>query len=178
MFEVSLGDAVNYPARFVALWWDARALPERHDIDLATELRGVPKTSGVYAVTGRHDAHSGQAVLYIGRATDLSTRIVASVRDSLSEEHANDQRTLFSDVWDLTVRWAKLAPHLTDGVERLLIMSHSPPFNSQIVRRAAPTVAEHDLVVMNAGRKGPLLPIVAGAFQAGGWHNANGPIGP
>jgi hypothetical protein len=178
VFNVTLGDAVTQMARFVALWWDSRAIPDRDDVNLAHELSDVPRSSGVYAVIGRHDAHSGQAVLYVGKGIDLQNRIVASVRESLSEEHANGQRALFSDVWDLTIRWARVAPPLLDSVERLLIMSHSPPFNSQGVRRAEITEAENDLVVMNAGRKGPLLPIVAGAYQTAGWRNSGGRVGP
>jgi hypothetical protein len=178
VFEVSLGNVVNHSARFVALWWDARAIPECHNVNFASVLDGVPQSSGVYAISGRHDASSGQSILYIGKANDLSTRIVASVHESLSEVHAKGQRTLFSDVWDLTVRWARASEELITAVESLLIMSHSPLFNSQGVRRTVATSAEHDLVIMNAGRKGPLLPVVAGAYQAEGWHNLNGTLGP
>lgn len=178
MFTVKLGGVVVRRARFVALWWDSLALSDRHDVDLPGELARVPKASGVYAVTGRHDAHHGPGVLYIGKGKDLPRRIVTSVKKSLSEEHASGQRLLFSDVWDLTVRWARVESFLLHSVERLLIMSHSPLFNSQIVRRVKPTDAEHDLVLMNAGRKGPILPIIAGAYQADGWQNSTGPIGP
>ena len=178
LFKVTLGDAVVKQARFVALWWDSRVIPDRHNVALSQELSEVPHSSGVYAVTGRHDARSGQGVLYVGRADDLPTRIVTSVQDSLSEQHANGQRTLFSDVWDLTVRWARVSTALLTSIERLLIMSHSPPFNSQLVRRVKPTDVEHDLIVMNAGRKGPILPVIAGAYQADGWENSAGPIDP
>jgi hypothetical protein len=56
-------------------------------------------------------------------------------------------------------------------------MSHSPPFNSQGVRRALPSDLEYEIIAMNAGRKGPLLPIVAGAYQAP-WRNRGGDISP
>jgi hypothetical protein len=171
---------VDGSARFVALWWDARTIPDRHDVNLTNELRGIPAASGVYAICGRHDAHASPGVLYIGRATrrPLSKRILESVEDCLSEKHDGDQRALFSDVWDLTIRWARLRYGLTASVEKLLIMSHSPPFNSQAVRRAIVEDDEHDLVIMNAGRKGPLLSVVAGAYQAEGWRNVSGVVGP
>src|SRR5882672_2438936 len=126
MFDVDLGQAARFQTRLVALWWDAHSIPERDNADFPSELAGVPKGPGVYAVTGRHEAGSSPGVLYIGQATDLSTRMPTSAYESLSEVHANGQRLLCSDVWDLTVRWARLSADLLDAVERLLIMSHSP----------------------------------------------------
>src|SRR5262245_55103649 len=137
MFEVDLGQAVAFHVRLVALWWDARSFPERDDVDVRSELSGVPQGPGVYAVTGRHDAFSGHGVLYVGQASDLSTRMPTSIHECLSELHADGQRMLCSDVWDLTARWARVSADLLGGVERLLILSHSPPFNSQGVRRGS-----------------------------------------
>jgi hypothetical protein len=176
MFDVKLGEAVTSQVRFVALWWEARSIPERDDVDFRAELAKVPG-SGVDAVTGRHDAHHSPGVLYIGKGVDLSMRRPTSAYEGLTEDHANGQRLLCSDVWDLTIRWARLSAALLVPVERLLIMSHSPLFNSRGVRREEPNSDEVDLVIMNAGRKGPLLSIVAGAYQAP-WHNLSGPIGP
>ena len=90
---------------------------------------------------------------------------------------AEGQWLLCSDVWELTVRWARLSEKVLDQVERLLILSHSPIFNSQGVRRGEVRLEDYDLIVMNAGRKGPLCPIVAGAYQAS-WRNRTGQIGP
>src|SRR5262245_52575624 len=123
MFDVSSGDVMVRQARFIALWWDARSIPEQHDADLELVASGAPSESGVYAVTGRHDSQSGTGVLYIGKATQLCSRVPRSIRDCLSEMHADSQRVLYSDVWDLTVRWARLSSHLLDAAERLLIMS-------------------------------------------------------
>jgi len=177
MFDVDLGRAVRSRARFVALWWDARSIPENDKVDFR-KLEGVPKASGIYAVTGRHDAGSGPRVLYIGTAKNLFQRMPRSAYTNLSETHAKGQRLLRSDVWDLTIRWARLSPGLLRQVERLLIMSHSPPFNSQSVLLSEPTKKERDLVIMNAGRRGPLFPIVAGAYQAT-WRDRHGrQLGP
>jgi len=131
----------------------------------------------VYAVSGRHDAQAGETVLYIGKADNLRARVPRSLTKSLYEDHAFGQRTLYSDIWDLTIRWARLEIDLIEPIERLLLMSHSPPFNSQLVRLEPPKVREHPYVVMSAGRKGPLLPIVAGAYQAP-WQNGNKMIHP
>jgi hypothetical protein len=161
MFDVHLGQAVPFQTRLVALWWDAHSIPERDNVDFSSELAGVPEGSGVYAVTGRHEGGSGPGVLYIGQARDLATRMPTSAYESLSEVHANGQRLLCSDVWDLTVRWARLSADLLEGVERLLIMSHSPPFNSQGVRRGEPRSEEYDLVVMNGTER-------AGVSHCGG----------
>lgn len=178
MFEVDLGQEVAFQGRLVTLWWDARAIRERDDVDVRSELLGVPQEAGVYAVTGRHDAFSGHGVLYVGQAIDLATRMPASIYECLSEVHANGQRLLCSDVWDLTARWARVSPALLGGVERLLILSHSPPFNSKGVRRGSSLPEDYDLIVMSGGRKGPLFPIVSGAYQTE-WRNRSGlPIGP
>ena len=181
-FTVSIGADVPHRARLVALWWDAVEVPEYHSINLRKMLGiggvpVVPQSPGVYAITGRHDAHSGTAVLYIGQAANLRSRVPHSLEDHLSERHARGQRTLVSDVWDLTIRWARVARDIRLTVERLLIMSHSPPFNSQTVRRSLPRKDEHPFVVMSAGRKGPLLPVIAAAYQAP-WRNKSGKVGP
>lgn len=105
-------------------------------------------------MTGRHDSNPVGGVLYVGQADDLSVRMSVSIHECLSETHANGQKMMCSDVWDLTVRWARLSGNLLDEVERLLIMSHAPPFNSQGVRRGESKANEFDLVVMNAGRRG------------------------
>jgi hypothetical protein len=181
-FTVSIGREVEYPnARVIALWWDAKRVPDRYDVDLKDLLRKVvPTSAGVYAITGRHDAHSGPAVLYIGEADQgkgLRRRIPESVSDHLSEKHPGGE-TLFSDVWDLTIRWARVDDDLVLTTQSLLVISHSPPFNSQSVRRRPPTADELPYIVMNAGRKGPLLPIVAGAYQAP-WRDRSGKkLGP
>ena len=179
MFDVELGEAVDFEGRLASLWWDAHSIPEHDEVDFRAELANlVPPAPGVYAVTGRHDGGSGIRVLYIGQATDLSARMSTSAYESLSERHANGQRLLRSDVWDLTIRWARVSAALLNHVERLLIMSHSPPFNSQEVMRSEPAADEEHLIIMNAGRKGPLIPIVAGAYQAT-WRDRRGrPLGP
>jgi hypothetical protein len=177
MFDVELGHAVPFQGRVVALWWDARSVPERDNVEFRRELAGVPKGPGVYAVTGHHDAGASPGVLYIGKSDDLATRMPASAQEQLSEEHADGQWLLCSDVWELTVRWARVSEEVLEQVERLLILSHSPIFNSQGVRRGEPRPEEYDLIVLNAGRKGPLCPIVAGAYQAS-WRNRTGSIVP
>jgi hypothetical protein len=169
-FDVRLSGAMRCTVRMVALWWDSRPIPPQHEVKLRTLLKGLPKESGVYAITGRHDAHRGDGVLYVGQATHLDTRVLRSAEGRLLEIHANGDVRMCADIWDLTIRWARLSAGLLSAVERLLIVSHVPPFNSQqvseIVRRRGPSEAERDLVVMSAGRKGPLLPIVAGAYQS------------
>lgn len=170
-FKVRLGEAVGLDARVIALWWDARRVAEWDAGSLNPALKDVPAASGVYAVTGHHDAHHAEGLLYFGKAKNLSERVPDSIRDCLSEKHASGQELLFSDIWDLTIRWARLEVTLLADVEELEIMSHSPLFNSQGVRRKTAQATQLDLIIMNAGRKGPLLPILAGAYQAPGWDN-------
>src|SRR5262245_40706510 len=87
MTEVSLGQEVSCPARFIALWWNAHPLPARDNVDLELELSKaeVRKAPGVYAVTGHHDALGGPAVLYVGKGGKVAGRMKTSIHDWLFE---------------------------------------------------------------------------------------------
>ncbi len=174
-FVVKFGATVPGAVRVVGLRWCAWDIPEDDRANVGKLLELLPPSPGVYAITGRHDALSGKSVLYIGEAgrpskrkskqkRNLAERVLVSVEDHLRGVAPGADPELYSDVWDITVRWAKVRRDLVDGVEELLIMMHSPPFNSLKVRRADLNPRYRDLVVMNAGRKGPILPIVAGHY--------------
>jgi hypothetical protein len=103
--------------------------------------------------------------------------VLTSSRGKLVERFEGGDAKLYSDVWDLTVRWARLDEAILGQVESVLIHAHVPPFNSQQVsenrRRSGPGDTCLDLVVMNAGRNGPLLPVMAGAYLAS-WTDSSG----
>jgi hypothetical protein len=147
-------------------------IPPGHEIKLSTILQGLPPEPGLYAITGRHDVHAGGGVLYIGQAERLDQRVLASSEAHLFETHEEQVERylrMTADVWELTVRWARLSANLLYAVERLLISG---------ARTKGPLEDEKDLVVMSAGRKGPLLPIVAGAYQCSWTDMKNRPPGP
>ncbi len=134
---------------------------------------------GLYCFEGRHDAHGGGAVLYIGEAghNDGSLRTIGQRANESLSKFSWDKtgRQLFSDVWDVTFRWAAIndatRPILLDA-ERLLLVAHAPPFNNESVRAQ---IAEslHNLLILNAGQKGRLLPTVAGAeYCSACWNDA------
>jgi len=164
MLDIKIGDATRLEARVVALEWTAHTVPDDDAEALGLTGIEVPRASGVYALTGRHDTHHSDSVLYIGQGDDIASRMPSSVRDHVCEMNKRTVAGFYSDVWDLTLRWAELSVGLLASVERLLLMSHSPAFNSQLVRRDGPRDDELDLLIFNAGRKGPLLPIVAGWY--------------
>ena len=126
-FDVRLYGAARRTARFVALWWDERSIPPGHEVGLRPLLKDVPSASGVYAITGRHYAHPGGGVLYVGQASRLKERVLKSAEGRLHERSGDGVVQMSADVWDLTIRWARLSSSLVDSVERLLIMSHCRP---------------------------------------------------
>jgi hypothetical protein len=116
-----------------------------------------------------YDAATTRESRYVGLATgedgeekpgqDLATRLA----QSLSRFFWLQQRHVYSDVWDVVVRWAPLDPRLVQAVEGILLVAHAPPFSTQLVRTAVPE-RDADIVVLNTGNKGTLLPCVAGAY--------------
>lgn len=166
------GEAVDQSMRTVALHWSAH--PFETSQQIAKALKAAKRCAGLYSFEGKHDAHRGGGVLYMGKSKELAGRVPKSA-ERFSWKHgsskdAGDQR-LFSDVWDVTLRLAEVAsPETKPGeedilndLETLLIESHSPPFNAQNVR----TGLDGDfanLLILNAGAKGFLLPAVCGAY--------------
>ena len=155
----------------VALWWSRFALDYNDSIHknlehLKTRLKADNETSGsgVYAFIGAHDAVPTPHLLYIGVAhkQPLRDEICASMFPTIGYK-AGTELYFFEDTWDVTIQWAPIPDgSLARLVETLLIVSHSPQFNAQKVRRAdIPDQASH-LLVLNGGRKGRLQPAVAG----------------
>lgn len=145
-----------------------RLADEQDEPDVIPAIEGA----GVYAFEGRQDAHPERGILYIGQSqgagevssgTPLRTRVVQSVGKFVA---ARVERRLFADCHDVVLRWARIDGGTVeiDEVESLLIRAHCPPFNAQEVR--TPYRGPCDVVVMNAGVKGRLLPVVAAAYHA------------
>jgi hypothetical protein len=168
---LAYGSASDHQSRYVSLWWRERR-PDPHNLDSFWDefsKRESGQSAGLYVIEGSHDAHRERSVLYVGvalgpdqpRGQKLATRLGQSLGRVFWSEQ--DRVHVYSDVWDLVVRWAPMAAELVKSVEGLLIVSHAPPFNAQEVRMDRP---EHDadLVILNAGAKGALLPCVAGAY--------------
>ncbi|MEQ1775816.1 MAG: hypothetical protein ABL891_18725 [Burkholderiales bacterium] len=144
----------------VSLDW--RRFPIEEDGFLPKDL---PKSSGVYAFQGCHDSCPSFGVLYIGRAQVLADR----VRDSLCERifWKNGARyELYSDVWHATLHYAELEFKQLKRVEDALIASHAPAFNNTGTRGAMLSNIDdlRNLLVLNCGRKGALLPTVFGGY--------------
>lgn len=157
------GTAVDFNAMCIALDWRARRVEpdERGFVDVDKLFTGITG-KGVYTFEGRHDAHSTGAVLYIGQT---KRECLLPLRDRMSESFGRFQENgyIFSDCGDLVMHWAEVANEdYIDEIERALIVSNAPPFNSNLVRR---WYTGRDLLIMNSGAKGRLLPVTATAYH-------------
>ncbi len=168
MFPATLSYGKSVPAtcRIVTLCWDSTRIGDDPD---RSSLDRVGQDPGVYAIEGCRDGSPSPGVLYIGRTGHGASKNVLASRlgESLNRvwwENDNGVLRLFSDVWDVQVRWAPISDHsLIEGVERVLIASHRPAFNAQGVHVAMPGQWS-DLVVLNAGKKGRLVPVAFGGY--------------
>lgn len=163
---VAVNGSMGKPtARFVALFWEAKQVAKLDD------LKGIQQLPGVYAIEGCHDAHPYPSVLYVGKTEQLDgERAVDSMRAKCFWQK-DGESGIYSAVWGLTLRWAPIAADEMDvrDIEMLLIRAHAPAWNNQNVIGALDWRFE-DLVVLNGGGKGRLLPAVAGIyFVPGAW---------
>lgn len=167
------GRAVPAVMRCVALEWHSVPI---HTVDGAVShaemLESVGEHCGVYAFEGKHDAFPGGAILYVGlargkgtsdRNAPLRKRIPDTFKRFAYRDTPRGQQRAFADCWDLVFHWAKADPGLIDDVESVLIRAHAPPFNAQEVRGELDFT---DLVVLNAGAKGRLIPVVSSLWHA------------
>lgn len=169
--SLKYGEPVPARAEYLALNWRARRVEpdERGHVDVERLFSGI-EGKGVYCFEGRHDAHPQGAVLYLGQAArDCDAPLRGRMRQSFGLFQERD--ILYSDIQDLVVRWAVVAPDAEtyiDDIESVLIVAHAPPFNAQEVRRWY--TGRPGLVVLNAGAKGRLHPVVAAIYHCEqGW---------
>jgi hypothetical protein len=164
---VATNDAMEKPAaRFVALAWEAKQVAQ------LDHLKGIPQPPGVYMIEGCHDAHPFPGVLYVGKTERVAgDRAIDSMRAKCFWERGGESG-IYSAVWGLTLRWASVAVDEVDvrDIETLLIRAHAPAWNNQNVIGPL-DVRFEDLVLLNGGDKGRLLPAVAGIyFVPGAWR--------
>jgi hypothetical protein len=162
------GAAVDFTAKCIALEWRARKVePDDRGCVKVEKLFSGIKGKGVYMFEGRQDVHGAGTVLYIGQTKRTSS---LPLRDRMTESFGlfQEDGVIFSDCSDLVIHWAAVSDvEYIDEIERALITSHAPPFNSTLVRR---WYEGRNLLVVNAGAKGGLLPVVATAYHAkDGW---------
>ena len=176
MEKFAFGSCKERKFDVVPLFWRA------HRLDTVSDHREIVASlprekSGVYVFEGRHDGSAGRSLLYIGRSGkkssppdefdpggSLKTRVPTSMKRISWQKRA--EFYLYSDVWDVVVRVAECGGSVVERVESALIVAHAPALNAQGVRK---DLAEEDgnLLVLNAGAKGLLLPAVAGAYYSG-----------
>jgi hypothetical protein len=168
------GKSASRECRVVTLCWQSARLDDQSP-ELA--IKQVAQTSGVYAIEARRDGASHPGVVYVGRTGSEKTKraIATRLNESMGRVRWKTKKgglRLFSDVWDVQIRWATIDEgDLIKPVERILTVSHAPPFNAQQVRV---TVPKHwaDILVLNGGRKGHLLPSVFGGYYCPGMFEA------
>jgi hypothetical protein len=164
--QLSYGECLSATVRIVTLRWDAIRLGDDPEKDA---FEKVPRKAGVYAIEGWRDGTSGPEILYIGRtgqgtsAGVLPKRTQQSLRRVLWKNKAGAWR-LYSDVSDVLLRWAPIDDlALVAATERVLIAGHRPSSNAQSVKGPVPRELR-DVLVLNAGKKGRLLPCVFGGY--------------
>jgi hypothetical protein len=164
--ELPYGKVARRDCRLVTLCWDSERIdedPQRASLDR------VACSAGVYAIEGAHDASPSSSILYIGRTGHGDSKNVLSgrLKDSLKRVWwENDEKALrlYSDIWDVKVRWAPIEDtSIVAAVEHILITAHSPAFNSNSVRVGVPPEWS-DILVINGGKKGRLLPVAFGGY--------------
>lgn len=178
----------------ISLWWYSLPVPESAQLAATMdELASGPAAvalgkAGVYVFEGCHDTRPNGGVLYIGqvgskeegasrgagkaevRSRTIRQRAAESFRRFAWVSKAGERQDpdpeigLYADVWNLKMRWAEVASDCVEDVEALLIRAHAPSFNAQNVRSPLTAGRVMDLLVMNAGVKGMLLPVVAGKY--------------
>lgn len=159
--ESRYGNAVRKESRVVPLWWqECRVVAPTGWRDAlraaSAQLRG---RAGVYCFEGSHDARPSPGPLYIGRTdADFGERL--SIKGSLGHffyrgEH--DSLASYSDVWNLVLRWAVTESTIVSDVEMVLIRAHKPNYNAKDIKGSL----DGDLLVLNTGAKGHLLPVVS-----------------
>lgn len=153
------GAATSRRMRCVTLYW--RQIPLLPS-SLPEEL---PSTPGLYSYQGCHDAKPTFGVLYIGQAKNLARRLRHSLCERIYWEDAG-KVGLYSDVWQPQLHIADLCQELLNPVEALLIAAHSPSFNNQHVRTLLKKYEAEfpDLLVINGGVKGAMLPFACGLY--------------
>lgn len=165
-WTLKYGEPVSLKADCVALEWRARRVvpDERGHVDVERLFSGI-EGKGIYCFEGRHDAHPQGAVLYVGQARrDTDEPLKSRMRQSFGL--FQERGELYSDVQDIVFRWAPVAETAQgyiDALESVLIVAHAPPFNAQEVRRWY--TGRPNLVVLNAGVKGRLHPVVAAIYH-------------
>ncbi|MBX3248695.1 MAG: hypothetical protein KF901_16075 [Myxococcales bacterium] len=166
MSDFEFGRCEKKEANVVVLQWHVFRADEPSNWSLcikeAKEL--LAGQAGVYCIEGSHDARPTPGPLYIGETKrDFGERlsVVGSIgffffkRDKSSLES-------YADIWNLSIRCAKVEQSVVGAVETLLIRAHKPNYNSKDIKG---TLSD-DLLLLNVGRKGHLLPVVCSWYFA------------
>jgi len=120
---------------------------------------------GIYQIYGDHPIYGQNTLLYIGKANEnpYSQRLYEHSGSDFDVTHISKFRKLhlsyFCENDDINKNNWK---DKIDLVEKLLINSHSPAYNSQDIKNVlAKEIFEKELLVLNWGERGKLLPEVS-----------------
>lgn len=118
----------------------------------------------LYQIYGYYLTISNNSLLYIGQSTNFPNRFV---------EHKNWlQYEMNTQFFYATLTGDDIV--FLEEVEKLLIFSQSPPYNSQNLNWVSNSFTNKNLVVRNYGQKGVLVPEISVAYweqfyKIGGW---------
>lgn len=168
------GQADSRQQKTIALAWREVRLNRPDDMEIAAERanRGdaAGHTAGLYAFEGKRCGLAEHHILYLGQGgtagRGLGDRMWESAQSFIE---LRNKPWYFYDFRDLVVRFAHMESELVDEIEALQIMAHAPPYNAQGVRGWAR--GSEDYVVINAGLKGELMPVLSTLyFRDGIWN--------
>lgn len=170
------------------LWWCEKNvdLSDDHSVESFRKFLADMKTQEtvngkgfIYCIEGIHDACPIRSPLYIGMssAKDGPIQRFYGMRPSFgyfSYRESPGKMYLYSDAWDLTIRVASVSSDSGSDVKRIeehLIRFHKPPYNSAditgyLTQPAKSNADSDNLVIINGGAKGTLLPVLASWYFA------------
>jgi hypothetical protein len=122
----------------------------------------------IYTMYGQHLVYGPYSLLYIGRTSDIATRLydhnkwVAYEYDKVELRCASIGYFQGWEEWENQEDYAKADTDLVADVESLLIFAHQPAYNTKgkVMTRAK------ELRIFNTGHLGPLLPEVSSLYMS------------
>lgn len=160
--DMIFGTSNIVTVRHVRLQWERLHIQD----DPNPSFEGIPEQPGVYSFEACHDSRPTKGVLYIGQTQgkQYEGSLHGEIQQRYYTHFAPDKSRLYSDNWDITVRWALINnKSIITPIERLLIIAHAASFNAQESRGVA-RPEDRDLLITNEGYKGRMLPIVFGEY--------------
>jgi len=111
------------------------------------DYKDLPSTSGLYQIYGTSPLYGMDTLLYIGKASNLNTRI---------KDHFEFRDAMIGRQPNKSCRYTTLDSTLLDIAEQILIVMHKPSFNSARLIQLSEPVRAKPYYIQNHGDRGML----------------------